>query len=102
MAVALNKRFFDTLPKLQKTSKEKADIAWLLYDLTYQRDNQDGYCLRLRKVDEVYTEFTSALHSITTPQPGDMRDFMSILQKKLDEQLETPPTNQTVDSPLGK
>ena len=32
-AVALNKGFFNTLPKLPEVPKDKADIAWLIYDL---------------------------------------------------------------------
>ncbi len=32
-AVALNKGFFATLPKLPEVPKEKADIAWMIYDL---------------------------------------------------------------------
>jgi hypothetical protein len=32
-AVALNKGFFNTLPKLPVVPKEKADIAWMIYDL---------------------------------------------------------------------
>lgn len=31
--VALQKSFFDTLPKLPTVSQEKADLAWFLYDL---------------------------------------------------------------------
>ena len=33
IAVALNRSFFDTLPKLSPVSKSKADIAWLIYDV---------------------------------------------------------------------
>ncbi len=54
----------------------------------------------LMKVDEVFTEFEPALLSITTPLPGRMEDFITLLQEKLDEQLETPPTNQTVERPF--
>lgn len=35
IAVALNKSFFSTLPKLKKTSKANADIAWFIYDLDF-------------------------------------------------------------------
>ena len=31
--VALQKAFFDTLPKLPTVKERKADIAWFLYDL---------------------------------------------------------------------
>ncbi len=98
-AVALNKGFFDTLPRMTTTRKSKADIAWLIYDLVLVNDNgQDRY--RLTKIDEVFTEFESALLSITKPVPGRIDDFVKLLQEKLDEQLETPPTNKTVDKPF--
>ena len=98
-AVALNKNFFDTLPRLTQVSKKKADIAWLIYDLESIKVNgQDRY--KLTKIDEVFTEFESALLSITTPVPGKMDDFMKLLQERLDEQLETPPNNKTIEKPF--
>lgn len=98
-AVALNKRFFDTLPRLKHVKKNKADIAWLIYDLAMVKENgQSGY--KLTKIDEVFTEFEPALLSITTPIPGNMNEFMSLLQGRLDEQLETPPNNRTIEKPF--
>jgi hypothetical protein len=98
-AVALNKKFFDTLPHLTQVSKSKADIAWLIYDLEMTSEGgQDRY--KLTKIDEVFTEFESALLSITTPVPGKIDDFVKLLQEKLDEQLETPPTNKTIEEPF--
>jgi hypothetical protein len=32
-AVALNKGFFETLPRMTQAPKKEADIAWLIYDL---------------------------------------------------------------------
>jgi hypothetical protein len=55
---------------------------------------------KLVKVDEVFTEFQPALLSITTPVPGKINDFLKILQEKLDEQLETPPVNKTIERPF--
>jgi len=96
IAVALNKVFFDTLPRLTQVSKSKADIAWLIYDLQMTTINgQQRY--KLTKIDEVFTEFAPALLSITTPVPGKMDDFVKFLQERLDEQLETPPTNMTIE-----
>jgi hypothetical protein len=96
IAVALNKGFYDTLPKMECVSKENADIAWLIYDLELAEDHgQEKYCLR--KIDEVFTEFEPALNIITTPRPGKIEEFMNLLQEKLDEQLETPPNNKTIE-----
>jgi len=60
IAVALNKTFFDTLPKLKHVSRSKADIAWFIYDLELIEDRKHGPGrYTLKKVDEVFTEFQS-------------------------------------------
>ena len=56
--VALQKAFFDTLPKLPTVKERKADIAWFLYDLVMD-GTTNQYILTL--VDTVYTEFEAAL-----------------------------------------
>ncbi len=99
IAVSLNKAFFDTLPKLTTVPKNRADIAWFIYDLELATVNgQKRY--KLTKTDEIFTEFEPALVSITTPVPGNMADFVKLLQERLDEQLETPPTNKTIEKPF--
>jgi hypothetical protein len=83
--VALQKTFFDTLPQLPTTSRSKADIAWFLYELEYNKDqNHNNLVLN----DIIYTEFEPALFRITTPEPGDVSDFIAILQSRLDEHLD--------------
>jgi len=101
IAVALNKSFFATLPNMKQVPKSDADIAWLIYDLelTAGKGKEPGR-YSLKKVDEVFTEFEPALFSITTPSPGKVEDFMKLLQEKLDEQLETPPVNRTIERPF--
>lgn len=98
-AVAINKCFFETLPKLKSVSKHKADIAWLIYDLKLVEESGQKK-FKLCKVDEVFTEFEPALLSITTPSPGNISDFLNLLQEKLDEQLETPPITRTIEKPF--
>ncbi len=101
IAVALNKSFFATLPSLKQVSKRDADIAWLIYDLKLLKEKDQGpRGYYLTKVGEVFTKFESALLSITTPSPGKVEDFIKLLQEKLDEQLETPPTNKTIERPF--
>ncbi len=95
IAVALNKSFFETLPALKRVEKEKADIAWLVYDLKLESGK-----LQLEKIDTVYTEFQASLITITQPVPGKLEDFIKILQEKLDEQLENPPKNETIEKPF--
>lgn len=99
IVVALNKSFFDTLPRLKTARKADADIAWLIYDL--QRVKESGReMFKLTKIDEVFTEFQPALLSITTPVPGKIGDFVRLLQEKLDEQLENSPVNRTIEKPF--
>jgi len=95
IAVALNRSFFETLPELKRVEKENAEIAWLVYDLKLEAGR-----FQLEKVDTVYTEFQPALLTITQPVPGRLEDFISVLQAKLDEQLETPPKNETIEKPF--
>lgn len=98
-AVALNRCFFNTLPPLQSVDKTKADIAWLIYDLERIKENGiEKY--KLTKTDIIFTEFESALLSITTPTPGKIDDFLKLLQNKLDEQLESPPINKIIEKPF--
>jgi hypothetical protein len=84
-AVALHRGFFNTLPTLTEVEPHEAEIAWLVYDLTFDA-SQNLYRLGLHRA--IYTSFQVALDQIATPQPGPMVEFMEYLQEKLDEKLE--------------
>lgn len=99
-AVALDKSFFATLPKLPEVPKAQADIAWLIYDL--KPPAQGGANYELYRERTVYTRFEPALRQITRSRPGKMEDFIKILQAKVEEKLETPPINRGLDNPLGQ
>lgn len=86
--VALQKSFFETLPSLPTTTKAKADIAWFLYDLKFDKEQKQN---NLVLTDTVYTEFEPALLRVTTPEPGDISNFINILQNRLDEHLDKNP-----------
>ena len=90
--VALQKCFYETLPDLPETTEDKADIAWFLYDLEFDKISNQ-YNLVLSKT--IYTEFEPALHRVTTPIPGDISNFINTLQNKLDEHLD----NNSPDTP---
>nr|VFK57039.1 MAG: Restriction endonuclease NotI [Candidatus Kentron sp. TUN] len=94
--VAINSGFFRTLPKLEQIPRDKADIAWLIYDLIYDHFSS---VYQLKQTNAVYTEFDSALSIITKSEPGDINSFLAILQDKLDEKLEenNPPDAPTLD-----
>jgi len=86
--VAMQKSFFDTLPALPQVTKEEADIAWFLYELEYSEQDQRNH---LVLVDTIYTEFHAALQQVIYTKPGDMSDFMALLQGKLDERISNEP-----------
>lgn len=58
---------------------------------------------KLTLTDTIYTTFDSALSTITKSEPGDVNDFVAILQDKLDEKLEenNPPDAPTLDQIVG-
>jgi len=90
MAVAVDRRFFATLPVLPQVPAEQADVAWLVYDLQL---NQVSHRYELVLQERVYTQFTPALERITNAEPGSEADFRQLLQKKLKEKqlgLELP------------
>lgn len=97
-AVVLNRGFFDTLPKLTEVSPEDAEIAWLTYEIDPAA--APGASNQLRPDGVFYTRFEPALLEITRSKPGRMEDFMGHLQSKLDEAMQTPPRNYTIESPL--
>jgi hypothetical protein len=86
--VALQKAFFETLPSLPTTTKSKADIAWFLYDLVFDKDLKQN---NLVLTETVYTEFEPSILRVTTPEPGDISGFINILQNRLDEHLDKNP-----------
>lgn len=86
--VVIQESFYQTLPELPEVPMEEADIAWFLYDLVLD-PKENVYHLTL--VRTVYTEFAQALSIVTTPKAGDINNFVSLLQNKLDEKQEIAP-----------
>ncbi len=87
-AVILQRSFFETLPKMKNVKRERADLAWFLYDLKFNK-GKNRYTLTSDEV--VYTEFEPALDKIITPNPGKIEDFVELLQEKLDQKLDGNP-----------
>jgi len=95
IAVALDQRFFDTLPAMSHVDRASAEIAWIVYDLEPQE--QENRYLLSRK-NTVYTTFAQSLTRITRPDIGDPADFLQLVQTKLLEKLNsTAPDTQTID-----
>lgn len=98
-AVALNRGFFETLPNLQEVEPSQADIAWFAYDLV-KDPATNVYALQRWKA--VYTKFTESLEKITRSEPGDISDFVEVLQDKVDEKLDNhnPPDTEVISAPF--
>lgn len=95
LAVVVDRSFFSTLPTLPETTDDRADIAWLVYDLNHDQ-SQNRY--NLTSYQPVFTAFTPALETITTAEAGSVEDFIEHIQLKLDEKLENgyPPDAPTL------
>jgi len=83
-AVALQTKFFNTLPPLPEFEKSEADFAFFLYDLIPEANGQI-LSLKLQRV--VYTKFANALEQIAKFEAGPIAQFTEILQRKLDTKL---------------
>lgn len=96
-AVALNRGFFETLPKLEEVAPGKADIAWLVYDLVKDRA-KNAYVLSRWK--SLYTKFNESLEKITRSEAGDITEFVEVLQEKVDEKLDNdnPPDTEMISA----
>lgn len=86
MAVAVDSQFFATLPSMEAVDKDDAELVWLVYDL--KQDPVENR-RRLTLSQTVYTRFLPALDRITKSEPGDVGEFIYLLQTKLDEVLAT-------------
>lgn len=98
-AVVLNKGFFDTLPNFPEVEKDEADIAWLVYDLKHDK-NENRYILERHK--SVYTKFSESLRKVTITEAGNVDDFLGTLQKKIDTKLNrrNSPITHRINSPF--
>ena len=96
IGVALDKSLFETLPTLQESDPQQADIAWFVYDMQLNKA-QKRYSLVRHQT--VYTTFSSALEQITRTEAGNLNEFVQNLQTKLDEKLinSNPPDTQIID-----
>ena len=83
-AVALQQSFFHTLPKLTEVGVAEAEVAWLLYDLMLDAETNR---YRLSYIYTVHTKFYEALDEITRANPGEQANFVTVLQKKLKNEL---------------
>lgn len=64
------------------------------------RIDKDGLNYTLERWKMVYTSFFETLERITTAQPGNVADFVQVLQRKIDEKFEneTPPDLEQINA----
>lgn len=82
-AVALNKGFFATLPRLPEVKKEEAEIAWLIYDL--KPPTLAGAPIELFRERIVYTKRPDAPAGTELKSAEPMDKFVWGLTSQLDE-----------------
>ncbi len=88
LAVALDSNFLATLPDFPSTDTSKAEMAWLVYNLEFDAERTQFI---LSRQQAIFSPFQLTLSSITVPKPGPIDEFLSHLQEKLDEKLESSP-----------
>ena len=93
MVVVAHQGFFDQLPPLKEVDESDAEIAWMVYDFRHDKAT-NRYILERRAVK--YTEFESALTTITTPIVGDMVEFIKYLKERIrrGKTMGSPPPSQ--------
>ena len=98
MAVVIDRKFFASLPKLKEVSSERADLAWLIYDLEATAPSEP---YKLIPYKTIYTEFAPALDAITRTEAGPVEDFIKVLQGKLKKlKAGKPVSDTTIDHAL--
>ncbi|MBI3654367.1 MAG: hypothetical protein HY231_25345 [Acidobacteria bacterium] len=97
-AVAIHRGFFDTLPPLEPVSADDAEIAWMIYELVHD-DEQNIYTLKRGQI--IYTKFEPTMLKLTTAEAGALETFVEHLQAKLDEKLEPHPPDAPLLTDMG-
>ena len=87
-AVAIDRGFYSTLPKMAEVAPSKSDLAWMVYDLQFEKKHN---VYRLKRWKTVYTQFKPTLLRLTTAEAGPMGKFVELLQTKLNHKLENAP-----------
>lgn len=80
IAVAVQQQFMSTMPPFVQVEPEAADLAWLVYDLIL---NEQSNRYELTLTDVVYTQFATALPTITIPPLTDDNSFRAEIQKRI-------------------
>jgi Restriction endonuclease NotI len=83
-AVVVHRAFWEKLPDLAPVGRDRAEVAWFIYDL---RLNPKTNRYKLARHSTVYTLFQSALSAITVADPGPVDEFEDRLQRKLAAKL---------------
>jgi hypothetical protein len=84
-AVALNRGFFNTLPKLQEVSKADGEIAWLIYDVVPPQGRVGQMQLVRHKV--VYSKWPDFAKAEAGLRVGSLESFIKHIETKLDESV---------------
>jgi hypothetical protein len=80
MAVVVHQEFFKHLPQMEASSVEDAEIAWQIYALNEDLQNQR---FKLTRAGTQYTRFREALDTIARPRAGNLDAFINYLNGRV-------------------
>ena len=81
-AVVLDRAFLDSLPPLKPVSQKTSDLAWLVYELKPDEENEKWQLM----LDEViYTSFAETMTHLSIAEPGPLSLFEAKLAKKVED-----------------
>lgn len=85
-AVALDRFFFNVLPKLHEVSKDEADIAWMVYDVIPSASWNDQASRQMELVlhSIVYSKWPDFLKAERIPLAEDIGAFLKRIDSMLD------------------
>lgn len=88
--IVIQEEFYETLPELPEVDEENAEVAWFLYRLI---PNNNSGTLELTLSRTIYTKYKAALDVVTMARPGEIENFIALLQDKLAVKKQITPEN---------
>jgi hypothetical protein len=87
-AVAIQRELYDILPIMTEVDKSRADVAWMIYDLKFDKRSK---VFELVQSQIIYTAFPQAFQKLPIASGRAIGSFVEVLQSELSDKLEYPP-----------
>ena len=91
--VVIDRSFYETIPIQASLNKSQADLCWLVYEQSLSKST-NRFKIELFKT--IYEGFEDSMKRIATPKAGDITNFISDLEKKLANEINTLEKNHGV------